>query len=231
MATLDGKTVLVLGGAGEVGEGIVRGLLEAGARVVVPSRSDERLRGLRQRLGSPANLLPVLGDVGRPQGLAALVQRLEQECPPLDAAIASLGGWWQGPRLVELSVEMWEQILRGSLTAHFLAARAFLPIVSRRKGTYIFINGDASQVPVPGSAPISVAAAAQLMLARTFAAEDDGSARVLSLVLSTRVSTRSHAAGAAEDLTAEKVGAMVTSLLAAGSEHKSGAVITMGGHD
>jgi NAD(P)-dependent dehydrogenase (short-subunit alcohol dehydrogenase family) len=226
MATLDGKTALVLGGAGEVGEGIVRGLLAAGATVAVPSRSEERLASLRARLGSPARLLTVLGDVGRPQGLAVLSGRLESDCPPLDAVVASLGGRWQGPRLVELSVEMWEQILRGSLTAHFLAARTFLPLVSRRKGTYIFINGDTAQ-PVAGSAPISVASAAQLMLMRTFAAEDDGQARILSLVLTQRLASTAPAGGPAGTLTADAVGERVARLVAEDGEPGSGAVVTI----
>src|SRR6478609_2086270 len=46
MASLEGAKVVVAGGAGGVGEGIVRSLLRRGARVLVPSRSRERLRAL-----------------------------------------------------------------------------------------------------------------------------------------------------------------------------------------
>jgi 3-oxoacyl-[acyl-carrier protein] reductase len=227
MAILDGRTVLVLGGTGEVGEGIVRGLLDQGATVAVPSRSEERLASLRERLGAPKQLITVMGDVGRPQGAASLVQRLEADCPPLDAAVASLGGWWQGPRLVDLSIEMWETFLRGTLTTHFLGARAFLPLVSRRRGTYLFVNHGASQAPVEGAGPLSVSAAAQVMLMRTFAAEDEGGARVLSLVLSKRVLTRSQPEGPAGALTADAVGASVARVLADSAEHPSGAVIPL----
>jgi NAD(P)-dependent dehydrogenase (short-subunit alcohol dehydrogenase family) len=227
MAILDGKTVLVLGGTGEVGEGIVRGLLAEGATVAVPSRAEHRLAGLRDRLGAPRQLITVMGDVGRPQGAASLLQRVENDCPPLDAAVASLGGCWQGPRLVDLSIEMWETFLRGTLTTHFLAARAFLPLVCRRKGTYMFVNHGASQAPVEGAGPLSVSAAAQLMLMRTFAAEDEGVARVLSVVLSKRVRTRSQPEGPADTLTAEGVGASVARVLADGAEPRTGAVINL----
>jgi NAD(P)-dependent dehydrogenase (short-subunit alcohol dehydrogenase family) len=228
MAILDGRTVLVLGGTGEVGEGIVRGLLAQGATVAVPSRAEERLASLRDRLGAPKQLITAVGDVGRPQGAASLVQRLEADCPPLDAAVASLGGSWQGPRLVDLSIEMWETFLRGTLTAHFLAARAFLPLVRRRQGTYVFVNHGASQAPVEGAGPLSVSAAAQVMLMRTFAAEEAaGGARVLSVVLSKPVVTRTEPEGPADAPTAEGVGGAVASLLANGAEHRSGAVIPL----
>ena len=55
MSLLDGNITLVLGGAGEVGEGIVRQFLLHGAAVVVPSRSIYRLDNLIERLGDLAN--------------------------------------------------------------------------------------------------------------------------------------------------------------------------------
>jgi NAD(P)-dependent dehydrogenase (short-subunit alcohol dehydrogenase family) len=44
MAGLEGARIVVAGGAGGVGEGIVRSLLRRGARVLVPWRRHERLR-------------------------------------------------------------------------------------------------------------------------------------------------------------------------------------------
>ena len=47
MAKLEGKTIVVAGGTGRVGEGLVRSFLLEGARVIVPVRStakDQRLR-------------------------------------------------------------------------------------------------------------------------------------------------------------------------------------------
>ena len=51
--TLEGQTCWVVGGAGQIGTGIVRGLLRAGATVVVNSRSGERLSALTEELGHP----------------------------------------------------------------------------------------------------------------------------------------------------------------------------------
>jgi len=49
---LSGRRVLVPGGTGGVGEGIVRAYLDAGADVVVPTRSEARGAELRAALGT-----------------------------------------------------------------------------------------------------------------------------------------------------------------------------------
>ena len=71
MAKLDGKIALIPGGTGGVGEGIVRGFLNAGATVVVPSRREESLEKLRRQLGESAGdrFVPLVGE------------RLKQRCP------------------------------------------------------------------------------------------------------------------------------------------------------
>lgn len=50
MSKLSGKIAYIAGGAGNVGEGIVRGFLKEGATVVTSSRSNEKLDRLRELL-------------------------------------------------------------------------------------------------------------------------------------------------------------------------------------
>src|SRR3954471_8715024 len=52
---LTGHRVLVPGGTGTVGEGVVRAFLRSGAEVIVPTRSEERLRAFRELLGDEAD--------------------------------------------------------------------------------------------------------------------------------------------------------------------------------
>ena len=49
---LDGKVAWVVGGIGIVGSGLVRGLLRAGATVIVNSRFPSRLEYLNEELGA-----------------------------------------------------------------------------------------------------------------------------------------------------------------------------------
>src|SRR5438105_3496784 len=162
MGRLDGKVSLVLGGAGYVGEGIVRSFLEEGAFVIVPSRSQERLNGLRKLVGGGERLVTVPANVGSPQGAESLKTQILTKMGRLDAVVASLGGWWQGAQLIDLSIDELGKVLNDNLISHFVAAKAFIPALTKFPGSsYTMIAGLAGEIPMAGSGPVSIAMAAQ----------------------------------------------------------------------
>ncbi|CAF98921.1 unnamed protein product [Tetraodon nigroviridis] len=100
MANSD-RVVLVLGGAGTVGSGIVKALLDKGFKVAVISRDDGRLERLRS-LVSPTtqdNLTTVVGNVGSEDGAAEAKEALLRAVGKVTDVVSSLGfSWWQeGP--------------------------------------------------------------------------------------------------------------------------------------
>ncbi|MDX8151929.1 SDR family NAD(P)-dependent oxidoreductase [Patulibacter brassicae] len=212
---LDGRTTVVCGGAGEVGEGIVAGLLDAGARVAVPSRGHERLQALEHRLrdaGRPVErLVPVIGDLSAgedaAQALAADVLRL---AGPPDLVVAALGGWAAGPPLAELGLDEWESAIHDGLRAHHLAVRAFVPLLRDRPGAgYAMINGAAARYPVPGSGAVSTVAAGELMAAQVLAAEESGYGVQVEAYVLGPVATRSRSESAPWMASAEQVGGVI----------------------
>ena len=212
MGRLDGRVALVAGGAGNVGEGIVRGLLRQGARVVVPSRGAEKGEQLRGLLGGlAARLVTLVGNVTDAESAARLRDEVLSREGRLDAVAVAVGGWWQGPPLVEVPMEAWDQILRNNLLSHVVVARTLLPVLTRQgHGVYTMIGGNAAGDPVPGSSLACVAAAAQLMMARMLMAESKGSGvRINEVVIGTPVITRGRAEGRPEWLTADEVGDFV----------------------
>lgn len=216
------KHVLVAGGAGGVGEGIVRALLDAGHRVVVPSRSPAKLDYLRARLDAERtqNLVGIVGHVGETGGALALRDRIEHEVGRIDAAVASLGGWWEGGPLIDVPVELWDELMNEFLRAHFVFARTFIPVLQDQpeRGRYIGIGGGAAYFPVPNAAPVSIAAAAQLMMTRALRSElRDPQLDILELVVDGPVNTRDSEGIAGPDwITADEVGTIVADLVAHG---------------
>ena len=72
---LVGQVCFVAGGVGTIGRGIARGLLRAGATVVVHSSSGSKLDGLQRALGDSggaSRLLGVRGSLTTPEAAAAL---------------------------------------------------------------------------------------------------------------------------------------------------------------
>ncbi|MCA0374308.1 MAG: SDR family oxidoreductase [Gemmatimonadetes bacterium] len=147
---------------------------------------------------------------------------------PLDRVVASLGGWWQGADLVDVPPEVWSRIVHDGLTAHYMAARTFLPLV-RAGGSYVMVNGAGALRPVPKAGPVTIVASAQLTMRDVLAAEQRGrDVRVNTVLLGTPVRTRSRPEGGADWLTAEEAGAVIVRL--ASRSTGSGETITLTGH-
>ncbi|MEA5565358.1 MULTISPECIES: SDR family oxidoreductase [unclassified Anabaena] len=197
MSKLENKVTLILGGAGNVGEGIVRAFLKAGAIVVVPSRQAEKLEELRTYLGELAHgdrFMPIVGEISQVESAEIIRDQLLKQFGKLDAVVASLGGWWFGNKPVtEVSIAEWQQYLDSNLTSHFIAARTFLPVLQENQGaSYTLIGGAAAEVPIPNVSPVSITAAGQLMLAQVLMQENKGSSvRINEVIVHSWVATRS----------------------------------------
>ncbi len=216
--------VLVAGGAGGVGEGIVRALLATtSARVVVTSRDPARLALLEARLEphvACGRLTGIVGNAGDARGAEAIAERVRADLGPIDVAIPSLGGWWEGGPLLGADVATWETVMAEMLTTHFAFARTFVHELERRPGGwYLAIGGGAAFFPVPRSAIVSVAAAGQMMLTRALADETAGrDVRITELIVNGPVRTRDSEAIAEPGwITADEVGGVVAELVRTGA--------------
>jgi len=215
------RNVLVAGGAGGVGEEIVRALLATtSARVIVTSRRADRLALLRERVAAvadPERLFGIVGNAGEPRDAANIVADIRERWGTLDVAIPSLGGWWEGGPLLDVDPATWEAVRTEMLDTHVAFARAFVPELLRSPGgLYLGIGGGAAYFPVPNASIVSIAAAAQLMLTRVLAAElRERDVRILELVVNGPVRTREWESVAQPDwITAEEVGNVVADLVA-----------------
>lgn len=196
MNNLVGKIVFIPGGAGNVGEGIVRVFLKAGAIVIVPSRKAEKLEELRTYLGDDAiddQFIPIVGEISQIEDAERIRDQILKQFGKLDAVVASLGGWWFGNKpLTEVSITEWQQYINSNLTSHFITARTFLPVLREQKGaSYTLIGGAAAENPVPNVSLVSIPAAGQLMLAQILMAENKNSAvRINEVIIHSWVATR-----------------------------------------
>ena len=93
--SLEGQIAWVIGGAGLIGTGIVRGLLRAGATVLCNSRHGSRLRALSEELQSPENLVTIQGSM-LPEGAEDTVAAaMELTAGRIDHVVThSAVRWW-----------------------------------------------------------------------------------------------------------------------------------------
>lgn len=182
---LGDRRVVIVGGTGDVGEGIVRAWLKTGAHVVVPSRTEGRVEQFRQvlsDLGRPEKLDFVTGDYTGFDEAQATAERIAAEFGPATDVVASIGGWWQGKPLWEISKDDWQRYFVDMSTAHVATARAWIPRLPAT-GSYQLILGGSAVAPVPGASIVNMQQAALLMMRRVLSAEAGDRCRVAAQIL------------------------------------------------
>lgn len=174
---------MVVGGTGSVGRHLVQAQLSEGARVVVPSRRAERLQALGRFLtpDPSGRFVPIVGDITDSRDSP----RVLREAGPVDGAVVSLGGFVPAPSVLGASEAELERALRDYPLAHFAVARAVVPLLGARGGGYVMINGPLAFDPLfPGVGLVSIATAAQAMLARVLMKElADTTVRINEVVI------------------------------------------------
>lgn len=236
MENLLGRSVVVLGGAGEVGEGICRILLRRGARVGVPSRSSERIATLRAGVdpATRSRLYTLVADACHPDRGESVRDHFVETLGEVDDVVVCLGSWWEGGPLLEVDLEEWtEKVSRDSLLVHLVAARTWLPgLLERGRGSFLLINGGTALHPTPGSGLVNIASAAQLMLKDVLVAENgDRGVRINSLVLTTPIFSRRLREGDPAWLDNDEVGRTVAHLLSDAGADRHGETIELSRHD
>ncbi|MEV4346659.1 SDR family NAD(P)-dependent oxidoreductase [Actinoplanes sp. NPDC049596] len=213
---LTGKTVLVIGGAGGVGEGVTRTLLERGATVVVTSRRPVTLNDFATRIGDPSlhgetlDLLdPALGE--RAAELAATYG-------PFAGVVLSVADWGRQGRkpLLALTDTEWDELIVQNQTTIFRAYRAFLTTLAP-DGMIAQLNGLSADLPFPGAGGVALTAAATKSMTRTIAAELGGRGpRVYEVILGVIRTRARQLAGVDNErwIPAAHVGAHIAELVA-----------------
>lgn len=236
MGALDGHKIVVLGGAGDVGEGICRILLRDGARVGVPSRSPEKLGLLTGAVDADTRdrLVLLQADPFDPEAAGEVRDELVRALGGVDDVVISIGGWWQGGPICSVPLTEWtEKVHRSHVLAHLVASQTWLPtLVAQGAGSFLFINGGAGLHAVANSGLVSIGAAAQLMLKDVLVAETENSGvRINSLVLMTPILSRRLTKGMDEWLSNDEVGVTVAHLLSDAGAQRHGESIELARHD
>ena len=126
MYNLQGKTVIVTGGAGYLLFPACRGFAEQGANVVVADYNQDRLDEAVRALGkefSPEQILGVNFDAGEEASCLALVDATLERFGKLDVLVSGTTGS-AGKQVEDLSAEEFDKANRMNLTSPFFLARA-----------------------------------------------------------------------------------------------------------
>jgi NAD(P)-dependent dehydrogenase (short-subunit alcohol dehydrogenase family) len=123
---VSGKTALVTGGSRGIGLMIARGLLQAGARVIVSSRKAGDLEQTARELAEIGDCQAIPGDVATPDGAAALAAATRERFESLHIIVNNAGASWGAP-LEEFPASGWDRTSHTNVEGVFHLTVALLP--------------------------------------------------------------------------------------------------------
>ena len=130
---LRGKTALVTGGTRGIGMMIARGLLQAGASVVISSRKADAVDAAVAALSEFGPVRGVAADLSRRPECARLAADILGQCESLAILVNNAGATWGEP-LETVPAEAWDRVLDLNLKSPFWMVQELLPGL-RRAGT------------------------------------------------------------------------------------------------
>jgi 3-oxoacyl-[acyl-carrier protein] reductase len=171
---LDGRVAVVTGGSRGIGRAIAWRLAEAGARIIISYRSDEKaaletVRAILERYRVEA--MAVRADVCVVEEAAQLVSAAIEKFGRLDILVCN-AGVWEGAPVEALSEELWDRVLDVNLKGTWAVCRAAVPALKRQGwGRIVLVSSTAGQRGEANFSNYAASKAGQIAFAKSLAVE------------------------------------------------------------
>ncbi|HEU4345551.1 MAG TPA: SDR family oxidoreductase [Candidatus Binatia bacterium] len=152
---LEGKVVIITGGAKGIGRHAATTFAQQKAKVVIADFDKERLDNTAKELAQLAETLAINVDVRSEPDVKKMVDQVMQRFGRIDvllnnAAIVPHFAWGipRWPRISDMDREFWERVIQTNLGGTFLCTKHVLPhMESRRSGHIINMYGGGGLKP------------------------------------------------------------------------------------
>jgi len=172
---LSEQVAIVTGGAEGIGRAVVSVLAENGAKVVIVDVQAEKARSTARELSAQGgSCVEISADVADPDRMAEVSEQVLSRFGRLDILINNAGINTRQDRVPihEFNLNDWNKILEVDLTGVFVASRALIPAMLRKKrGRIVNISSVAGLVPLRLQSAFVAAKAGVVNLTRSMALE------------------------------------------------------------
>jgi 3-oxoacyl-[acyl-carrier protein] reductase len=172
MFSVSGKVALVTGASQGIGRDTALALSEAGAKVAVAARNEERLAALVQEIaGKGGEAFAVKMDVADPEQVKAGFKAVIEKFGKLDILVNNAAITRDGLAL-RMKLEDWDAVIRTNLTgAHLCTQQALATMIRARAGRIINIASVVAQMGNAGQANYVAAKGGLIALTKAIAME------------------------------------------------------------
>ena len=180
---LTGRTALITGSSSGIGFALARGLLGAGARVILNGRNPDKLNAASERLREQCAqagidlkgrdstkagglLLSAAFDVTSAQAAEEAIDKIEATTGPIDILINN-AGMTSRSELQDFPLEQWHNIMRTNVDSVFFVSRVVVKhMIKRGEGKIINTCSVMSELGRPGTGPYTASKGALKMLTK-----------------------------------------------------------------
>lgn len=170
---LQGRTALITGGTGALGQVVGARFMQEGCQVATSYLFEDELKRLSPEFRN--NIFLVRADVTEDEDVTALFHQVRKKYGRVDILINIVGGFLQQHAVKEVKTKDWDHMMNINLRSVFLCSREFLQTLADNSfGRIISIAAMPVFRPAPGRAPYAVSKAGVVMLTQVLGEELKG---------------------------------------------------------
>jgi 3-oxoacyl-[acyl-carrier protein] reductase len=169
MFRLTGKNALITGATGGIGSEIARSLAKQGARLVLSSTKEDRLKELAETISGEVHIIAC--NLSDENEVEALFDKAEEKLGQIDIIVCNAGVTKDNLSL-RMKNEDWDQVLNVNLRSTFILNRsAVKKMMKRKNGRIINISSVVAFSGNPGQANYVASKAGMIGMSKSMALE------------------------------------------------------------
>jgi 3-oxoacyl-[acyl-carrier protein] reductase len=166
---IEGRSIIVTGGARGIGLVAARTLLERGARVTVVARSAESIAEARDALGDSGLLATVAADASTQAGAESIAKQAIESFGGIDVLFTNAGAYAEAS-IEDTDIELWDTVMDANLKSCALCIRACIAQLRKSRGAIVTMSSFNGVTGISGGvSAYGAAKAAVISLTRSLA--------------------------------------------------------------
>jgi 2-hydroxycyclohexanecarboxyl-CoA dehydrogenase len=166
---MQGRSIIVTGGASGIGQATALLLAREGARVLIGDKDEAGGKATAEQAGHDAEFLPL--DLGDPVAIEVFAAAIHQCAKRVDGLVNG-AGWDRIQPFMENPPEMWDELIAINLLGAVRLTRAVLPpMIAAQQGKIVNISSDAGRVGSTGETVYAAAKGGLIAFTKSLARE------------------------------------------------------------